>query len=393
MTGQATPRLGPAAGAPDEGSLPDAVKATARALGRTRPVTIVLNDPQRDTRSSAVLQPIRNALGDVPVRALIATGTHRYPRAQRRAFEEKTLAGLDFEAVSWHDCRSGDLAAVGGGHPWRCHPWLLDEGHAVLAVGSCELHYFAGITGAHKTVTIGCAAFEDIERNHEAALSPDARPGRLEGNPVHEAVANMVGALEARREVRAINLLQVGGAVLSASAGDPMEALAALAGRVRGAYTCPIDRPADALVLEVPGVLGRSFYQADKAIKNNECAVRDGGCLVLEAPCPEGIGQDDFLGLLARCRTYDSAAAEVARRGYRLGDHKALKLRYLTDRRGVRVFAVSEGLTGEQVRLLGFREAHSAGGALAAAGIDPGEHAVYRVRDAGNACVTIGGDR
>jgi hypothetical protein len=150
-----------------------------------------------------------------------------------------------------------------------------------------------------------------------------------------------------------------------------------------------IDAPADAMLLEAEGVLGRSFSQADKAIKNSEWAVRDGGCLVLQAPCPDGIGQDDFMRLLGRCRNYDAALAEVRGRGYRLGDHKGLKLRYLTDRRGVRLFLISEGLSDDQARVLGAVRAGSADEALAAGRVAPASARVYRVADAANTCITV----
>ena len=161
----------------------------------------------------------------------------------------------------------------------------------------------------------------------------------------------------------------------------------ALAGQVRRGYLRRIDRPADALVLHVEGVLGRSFYQADKAIKNSEWAVRDGGCLVLDAPCPEGVGQSHFMELLREAPTWASAEELLRRRGYRLGDHKAVRLRRLTDRRGVRVFALCEGLSDEELAVLGFRRCRDVSSALDAAGLDPARDRVYRVADA--ACVAV----
>jgi len=368
-----------------------AVDACAERLAPTRAVTIAVNDPQRATRTGAVLAALAPALAPKAVRVLVACGTHRFAPEARRAFADPLARILPGCQIAWHDCLASDLVEIGTAPPWRAHPWLMDPSWALLAIGSVEVHYFAGLTGAHKTVTVGCGDRASIEANHAGALSADSRPGRLAGNPVHEGIAAMLAGLEARRDVVALNLLQAGGRVLSASAGTPTEALEALAPQARALGCREVPSPADALVLEADGVLGASFYQADKAVKNSEWAIRDGGCAVLVAPCPEGIGQDHFMGLLARCPTYRSAADAVGRDGYRLGDHKAVKLRYLTDRRGVRVFAVSEGLSDEDLRVLGFARSPTVEDALTTAGIDPARDVVYRVPDAANVSVTVAG--
>ena len=388
---QEIPILGPCGHELTDGAaeLDAAVEAVAPSLSAREPNTLVVNDPQRDTQTAAVLERLRAALPASAFRILVATGTHRFDAARRQAFEEEALSAGGAEQIAWHDCTAGDLASVPGRTPWRCHPWLLAGPGPVLAIGSCQGHYFAGITGAHKTVTVGCAARDDVETNHANALSKDSRAGRLAGNPVHESIAAMVASLEARRPLLAINLLQLNGRILSAAAGTPLEALERVAPAVRSTYFRGIPSPADALVLAAEGVLGSSFYQADKAIKNNEWAVRDGGCLVLLAPCPEGIGQDHFMSLLRECGDYASAVAEVAHRGYRLGDHKAVKLRYLTDVRGVRVFIVSDGIAPAEAEVMGMTKAGDVEAALASAGIDPAREKVFRVADAANTCVTV----
>jgi len=371
-------------------SLDDAVRGLAPKLRGRKSLTIVLNDPQRDTASAAVLAKLRAALAGVRLRALVATGTHQFAAERKAEFERGLLAAAPLDEVAWHDCRSTELVRISGEVAWRGHPWLAQGDGPLLTIGSSQPHYFAGISGAHKTITIGCAARADVEANHAGALSTNSRPGRLAGNPVHEGIVAMLAGLERRREILAVNLLQANGQVLTATSGRPLEALDRIAPAVRAAYFRTIRSPADALILEATGVLGESFYQADKAIKNNEWAVRDGGVLVLEAPCPNGIGQDEFLQLLRTCPAYEAAVAEVRHRGYRLGDHKAVKLRYLTDRRGVRVFLVSAGLTSEDSRVLGFQKKPDWQAAFAAADIRPDRDKAYCVADAANTCVTVG---
>jgi len=357
-------------------------------------IVVVVNDPQRHTATGAVWRELVARLDPTRLQVLIACGSHAAPPpAQRQAFERATLGEARPAAIDWHDSRASILQAVesadAGGGGWRGHPWLL-ESDAVLAVGSLEPHYFAGWTGAHKTCTVGVAAYEAIERNHARALDPRCRPAVLDDNPVADGVLAMLASLESRTPVAAVNLVQVEARILAAAGGSPRSALPACIPAASATFVRRIDARADAVVAEVTGPLGESFYQADKGIKNNEYAVRNGGCLVLVAACPLGVGQDRFLRLLRRAATHAEALAAVRSEGYRLGDHKAVRLRYLTDPacRGVRVYVVSEGLRKTDAAVLGLRKAASPAAALADAGIDPASGPVVWVQDAGNLCVT-----
>jgi hypothetical protein len=359
------------------------------ALGTATPDLLLVNDPQRATATPELLRQADGLFDLCHTRVLVATGSHTFAPPVREAMRQ-AFAALPLGAWEWHDARRADLAPLGGTGGWRAHPWVTGACH-ILAVGSVEPHYFAGFSGAHKTLTIGCAALADIERNHAGALAPACRPCRLDGTPVHEGVVRMLQPLAEGRRIAAVNLFQIGSVIVDAAGGSPLEALRTLVPKVEQAYLRRIPQPADALVAEVSGALACSFYQAEKGIKNNEWAVRDGGVIVLEAACPQGIGQDAFTRLLREAPTYAEALQAVQTRGYRLGDHKAVRLRYLTDAacRSVRVFVVSPGLSPGDAALLGVQKAASVDAALRAAAVPLCGAQVVHVADAGNTCVEV----
>lgn len=228
----------------------------------------------------------------------------------------------------------------------RMH-YYLAKSRFLLPIGSVEPHYFAGVTGPHKTVTIGCMAFADIQRNHAAALSSSCGVLRLQGNPVFEDIVRILRGLESNgKTICAIGEVVCGDTMLAAATGDPISVIEALLPAVGRTYIRRIPKPVDLLRLRVPLPLGCSLYQADKALKNNHPAVRDGGGIVLEADCGDRIGPDAFMKLLRRSGGH-ATARRIAQEEYHLGDHKAVGLQHLLDPacRGVHVAVVSPHLT------------------------------------------------
>ncbi len=342
-----------------------------RAGRNDEPVLIVVNDSHRSTRTRETLLAISQWLGQrgasCRFRILVATGTHVIADEEQRAFERNTLSdtGLTLLDIHWHDGRDDSRLEVFG--EWHIHPWVA-QSETIIAIGSVEPHYFAGLTGAHKTVSIGCMGRADIQRNHAFALSPQSDVLRLDGNPVFEGVAKAVRSLqETGKRIVAVNQIVSGEQLLRVAVGDPIDTLYELLPTVEEVYVHKLEAAVDWLELRVPLPLGRSMYQADKALKNNHRAVRDGGGIILDAPCPDGIGDDAFIDLLRRCESYAEAVQAVAQDGYKLGDHKAVKLRHLTDpkSRGVRVALVTRNISDEDAGLLGMRRFDDVGPARA----------------------------
>jgi nickel-dependent lactate racemase len=255
-----------------------------------------------------------------------------------------------------------------------------------------EPHYFAGVTGAHKTLSVGVMSRSAIEANHAGAMQAGASGLKLEGNPVHEGIAEALGGIErSGAALFAVNQVLVDGELVAWTAGHPLSALEDGLEVVRKAFGFRIEVPVDLVVARMAPPLDRDLYQADKGIKNTEAAVRDGGVIVLEAGCEHGVGIDHFVGLLRAASTHARALEVIAERGYRLGDHKAVRLRALTDGRGVRVGLVAPGVDPSLESVLGMRVfADRNAAATWAAGLLPRQGARgLLVDDAGNKTLEV----
>jgi nickel-dependent lactate racemase len=222
----------------------------------------------------------------------------------------------------------------------------------VAVVGSVEPHWFAGLTGGHKALTIGIMPVSEIARNHRNAMSDAARPFRLDGNPVfddfHPIAEESIG-------------LASGGRVLAVQhcaerwvAGDPFTTLRTLGDAARARWLHRVPRPLDFVIAHVEPPLSRSLYQAEKAVKHAEFAVRDGGIIVLVAECEDGVGPARFVDMMAQAPDSASMLAAIDRDGYRLGDHKAVRLRRLLER-GVRLAVVSSSFDPAKAAVAGFK--------------------------------------
>ncbi len=368
------------------------------AMKAQEPILLVVNDGHRATKTRDALVALAKRVGREPKAprfgALVATGTHRFETEERNRFERETFAGcgLHIADTAWHDASDPDnLRDIGGVYMHR----RLTQSRFLLPIGSVEPHYFAGLTGPHKTVTIGCMAYADIERNHAGALDAASSILRLNGNPVFDNIARVLDTLRSHgKDICAIAQVIRGNVLCAAEVGDPLDALDRLLPTVRQIYVRQVPDPVDLLHLKVPPPLDRNLYQADKAVKNNHQAVRDGGGILLEADCTDGIGPDAFMNLLRRADTYAAATRIVANEGYRLGDHKAVMLRRLTDpaQRGVCVALVSNNVTDQEAKTAGmkaFRDARSAVEWLTTV-VDPPPKRGLIVEDAGVVTVVTG---
>ena len=173
------------------------------AQGRSS-AAIITTDATRATPSAAMIGPVveevlRGGIALDAIDVVIGLGAHRPATPE----EIDRLIGAEWASrlrITNHDARAPDLAHVGT--TARGVPLLVNRRVAQadlrIAFGQVEPHEFAGFTGGRKAILPSVAGYESIVRNHslEMLAAAAARPGVLEGNPIHEemvAAARLAG--------------------------------------------------------------------------------------------------------------------------------------------------------------------------------------------------------
>ncbi len=159
-----------------------------------------------------------------------------------------------------------------------------------LSLGVGELHQYAGVSGGHKGVAVGLGGRATLGALHGRArvLQPGVRIGAIEGNPFRAAVDGLGAAARCR-----LALVFVPGPNVWLF-GEPAAVTRATVARI--SPWAPTPRLYEGAVLRVPPAKASSFYQASRAAPDLALSpsppVRDGGTLVLDAACPEGLGAE-----------------------------------------------------------------------------------------------------
>ncbi len=246
-------------------------------------VAIAVPDGTRSLPVARALEALCGWLGpDRQVQVVVGLGLHR----PMTAGELAPLRSACPWPVHNHDPDTAtDLGPVEG-FPCQVHPLLAAADH-VVTVGLVELHQYAGFSGGHKGVAVGCGGRSTLAALHtrELVCHPDVVVGRLEGNPFRDAVdalGRRIGctwALQGLPDGRWV-------------AGTPEGALTRAANALE--VWEEVRRPADRCLLRVPRSKGVNLYQASRAATYLALSPRppllEGARLVLDAPCPEGAG-------------------------------------------------------------------------------------------------------
>lgn len=358
---------------PREG-LPDTDAAVATALAApvgsprlcevargARNVVIISDDATRMTPVSLILPRVVQELDEAGVArseitVVMANGTHR-----PMTYDEiRAKLGAEFAGclrVENHDYKAPDLVDMGAtpsGVPIMMNRTVA-MADLVIGIGSIVPHRYCGWSGGAKIIQPGvCGEATTVATHLMITKDPGVRLGNVENVVRHEmeAVAERAGL---RFIVNAV--VSAAGDVVSVVAGDPRKAHRAGVARAEQVCAASVPELADVVVAgSFPADM--NFWQAGKAFYTSDLAVRDGGVIVLVTPATEGIGEHPEFGeLIPRSREEILAMLNAGGVKDELSAAAALAVRLVAAR--AHIVLVTDGLTGEEARMMGFEHFYS----------------------------------
>ena len=266
------------------------------ARGRKR-VVILVSDYTRAVPVKMLLLPLVDELhqagiSESQITIIIAGGLHRPSTREEIA----RIVGNDWVkrlTVVNHNALDSDRLTFLGKTKRGTPVWinsLVSESDLCIALGQIEPHEYAGFTGGRKSILPGVSGEETIRFNHSPEMieHPLAKPGMLEGNPVHEDMvecALMAGIdfivnVVVNRDLKPIGVFT----------GDMLEAHGKGVDFVNSFSRVEIPTQPD-IIITTPGKpLDVDFYQSLKALIAVDAIASPETIVVFYSSCQDGLG-------------------------------------------------------------------------------------------------------
>ncbi|MCP4535954.1 MAG: nickel-dependent lactate racemase [Chloroflexi bacterium] len=223
-----------------------------------------------------------------------------------------------------------DLGVTAGGVPVSAHRVAV-EADLLIATGIVEPHQYAGYSGGRKTLAVGAAGEALIAHTHGPAFidDPNARLGRIDGNPFHDAVTEAARRANLRFIINVV--MDDAKRVVCVKAGEPVETHAQLVDFARSIYEVPIPHQYDVAIGGVGFPKDANLYQASRAASYLFFAptpvVKPGGFLIVPARCEEGagdgVGEQRFLSGMRNAPDIQTVLDDARQHGYPPGQQRA----------------------------------------------------------------------
>ena len=266
------------------------------ARGRKR-VVILVSDYTRAVPAKMLLLPLVDELhqagiSESQITIIIAGGLHRPSTREEIA----RIVGNDWVkrlTVVNHNALDSDRLTFLGKTKRGTPVWinsLVSESDLCIALGQIEPHEYAGFTGGRKSILPGVSGEETIRFNHSPEMieHPLAKPGMLEGNPVHEDMVEC--ALMAGIDFIVNVVLNRDLKIIGVFAGDMLEAHSKGVDFVNSFSRVEIPTQPD-IIITTPGKpLDVDFYQSLKALIAVDAIASPETIVVFYSSCQDGLG-------------------------------------------------------------------------------------------------------
>ena len=272
-------------------------------------VTAVIPDATRALPLEAMLQAALKPLAAAAsITVLVGLGLHR-PMSEQELEPVRALCERYGATLRQHDAGdSSALVSLGGelalypeapergAIPVSLHEQVVGA-ELLICLGVVEPHQYAGFSGGAKAFAIGCAGRDTIGAMHGLTYLRDERAtlGAVNANPFRGALDRIASRLSA--PLYALQYVPPGASQEPAEwlFGELSEVFERACALARARFFRPLDQRLEAVHLRVTGPKSANAYQASRAASYvalvDRPALAPGGAIVLEAKCPEGMGQ------------------------------------------------------------------------------------------------------
>ncbi|MCF7857943.1 MAG: nickel-dependent lactate racemase [Candidatus Cloacimonetes bacterium] len=303
-------------------------------------ILIIVNDGSRNTPTSLVIATLQEYLKNKDYKFIVALGTHKKPTEEEFVRIFGSFYPLLKDRIICHDAKNDVMLELGQttrGTKVKFNSEIKNA-DGIIIISSVEPHYFAGYTGGRKSLLPGIAAFETIEKNHSLALKKSAQILKLEGNPIHEDMAEAVKMI--KTDIFCLlSVLNSEDKIFFTTSGNIHSTLKAAAKKVKKVYSPEVKQKADIIIAIDQPPLDLDLYQSQKDLENCNSILNDGGIFILVSRCKQGIGNRTFYDLMATCNSPEEVFQKVEK-NYKLGYHKAAK--FVSFMRRNKLWLVSE---------------------------------------------------
>lgn len=354
-----------------------------RAVRGSQKIVIITDDMTRLTPLKIIVPEIlenliRAGFADEQISILIGLGTHRPMTNEEiiHRFGQEVVNRVAIFNHPWQDpAQLADLGKTPNGTPISLCRMAL-EADFIIGVGSIVPHHIPGYSGGAKIVQPGITGAETTAATHLLSVRAERSCLGLSENPVRtemEAVADRVGLSAVFNCV-----LDLTGNLIKSFYGDPKAAFRKGIAVSRQVYGVRVPGPCD-IVVAGSHPCDIEFWQAHKALYPAEMMVRRGGRIIVVTPCAEGVAVTHQEVLNYASLSSERLLSLIESSAIKDPVSGALALAWAKVREHADVSLVSDGITDEQSRALGFKPCHSVEDALEEATVGLGSEATISV--------------